>query len=69
MRVVTFKLDEELLQQLDIYCVNHKLVRSEAIREAIELYLSIKKNSIEENDRNKVRVQKNRKNLKRGGTK
>jgi metal-responsive CopG/Arc/MetJ family transcriptional regulator len=56
MRIVTFKLDEELLQQLDLYCVNHKLVRSEAIREAIKLYLSYKrkgrvcrKNSIKEN--------------------
>jgi len=23
MRVVTFKVDEELLQQLDVYCVNN----------------------------------------------
>lgn len=60
MRVVTFKLEEDLLQQLDLYCVNNKQVRSEVIREAIKLYLSIKKikkDSIEENHKNGVRVQ------------
>jgi len=72
MRVVSFKLDDELLQQLDLYCINYKQVRSEVIRDAIKSYLSnkkIKKNSIEENDKNEVRVQENRKNLKRGGRK
>ncbi len=67
MRVVTFKLDEELLHQLDLYCVNHKLTRSEAIREAIELYLRLKlkeegrvyrKNSVKENKNNRVRVRR-----------
>ena len=57
MRVVTFKLEEELLQQLDLYCINNKLVRSSVIREVTKLYLSIKKNSIEENYKNNVRVQ------------
>jgi metal-responsive CopG/Arc/MetJ family transcriptional regulator len=57
MRIVTFKLEEELLQQLDLYCINNKLVRNSVIREAIKLYLSIKKNSIEENYKNNVRVQ------------
>jgi len=47
MRIVTFKLEEELLQQLDLYCINNKLVRSSVIREAIKLYLSNYK-SIEE---------------------
>jgi metal-responsive CopG/Arc/MetJ family transcriptional regulator len=67
MRVVSFKLDKELLQQLDLYCVNHKLTRSEAIREAIELYLRLKlkkegrvyrKNSVKENKNNRVRVRR-----------
>jgi metal-responsive CopG/Arc/MetJ family transcriptional regulator len=65
MRVVTFKLDKELLQQLDLYCVNHKLTRSEAIREAIELYLGYKskgrvyrKKSVKENKNNRVRVRR-----------
>ena len=65
MRVVTFKLDKELLQQLDLYCVNHKLTRSEAIREAIKLYLGYKskgrvyrKNSVKENKNNGVRVRR-----------
>ncbi len=55
MRVVAFKLEEELLQQLDLYCINTKQVRSEVIREAIKLYLSIKKikkNFVEENYKN-----------------
>jgi metal-responsive CopG/Arc/MetJ family transcriptional regulator len=65
MRVVTFKLEEELLQQLDLYCINNKQVRSEVIREAIKFYLSsiypkgrvYRKNSINENHKNEVRVQ------------
>ena len=56
MRVVTFKLDEELLEKLDLYAINNGLFRSEVIREAIKLYLSIKKNSIKENKNNGVRV-------------
>jgi metal-responsive CopG/Arc/MetJ family transcriptional regulator len=62
MRVVTFKLDEELLRKLDLYCANNRLVRSEVIRDAIEFYLSCRKgrvyrkNSIEENLRNKTVV-------------
>ena len=65
MRVVTFKLDEELLRKLDLYCANNRLVRSEVIREAIKFYLSsciyprgrvYRKNSIEENLRNKTVV-------------
>jgi len=40
MRIVTFKVDEELLKVLDLYCVNNKLHRSEVIRDAIKFYLS-----------------------------
>jgi metal-responsive CopG/Arc/MetJ family transcriptional regulator len=52
MRVVTFKVDEELLELLDLYCINSKLHRSEVIRDTIKLYLSHKgrvyrKNSLE----------------------
>ncbi|ACR42198.1 ribbon-helix-helix protein, CopG family [Saccharolobus islandicus] len=60
MRVITFKLEEELLQELDLYAINRKMCRSEIIREAIKLYLSIKKSStlIEENYQNKeIKVQ------------
>ena len=39
MRVVTFKIDEDLLQKLDVYALNMKLSRSDVIREAIEFYL------------------------------
>ncbi|PVU76239.1 CopG family transcriptional regulator [Sulfolobus islandicus] len=62
MRIVTFKLEEELLQQLDLYCINNKLDRSSVIREAIKFYLSSRKgrvyrlNSIKENKSNGVRV-------------
>ena len=61
MRVVTFKLEEELLQQLDLYCINNAKERSEVIRTAIKFYLSCRKgriyrlNSIEEKN-NGVRV-------------
>lgn len=37
MRVVTFKIEEDLLELLDRYAIKHKLNRSEAIRNAIEL--------------------------------
>ena len=42
MRVVTFKIDERLLERLDMYAVNNKLSRSDVIREAIEFYLNVK---------------------------
>ncbi|WP_088912482.1 ribbon-helix-helix protein, CopG family [Sulfolobus acidocaldarius] len=54
MRVITFKVNEELLRDLDLFAANNKLYRSEVIREAIKLYLSIKKNSIEGNLRNRT---------------
>ncbi|WP_048052211.1 ribbon-helix-helix protein, CopG family [Saccharolobus islandicus] len=61
MRIVTFKLEEELLQQLDLYCINNAKERSEVIRTAIKFYLSCRKgriyrlNSFEEKN-NGVRV-------------
>ncbi len=36
MRVVTFKLEEDLLELLDRYAIKYGLNRSEAIRKAIE---------------------------------
>ncbi len=42
MRVVTFKIDEELLQKLDVYAINKRLSRSDVIREALEYYLKAK---------------------------
>ena len=35
MRVVTFKVEEDLLELLDRYAIKHGLNRSEAIRKAI----------------------------------
>lgn len=43
MRVVTFKIEEELLQELDLYAVNSRNTRSEIIREALIKYLREKK--------------------------
>lgn len=37
MRVVTFKVEEDLLELLDRYAIKYKLSRSESIRKAIEL--------------------------------
>ncbi|ACP55389.1 ribbon-helix-helix protein, CopG family [Saccharolobus islandicus] len=65
MRVITFKADEELLKQLDLYCINNKKERSEVIREAIEHYLLCERlrgrvyrrnTIIEENLQNKTAV-------------
>ena len=39
MRVVTFKVDEELLERLDTYARLKRLPRSEVIRRALEEYL------------------------------
>ncbi|QJF12278.1 putative transcriptional regulator [Saccharolobus solfataricus rod-shaped virus 1] len=36
MKVVTFKIDEDLLELLDAYAIKNRLHRSEAIRKAIE---------------------------------
>jgi len=55
MRVVTFKLDEELLRKLDLYCANNRRERSSVIREAIKLYLSNYK-SIEEKYSGRTKV-------------
>lgn len=39
MRVVTFKIEETLLERLDVYAIKYQLTRSEAIRKAIEKLL------------------------------
>ena len=39
MRVVTFKIDEDLLELLDRYAVEHGVSRSVAIRRAISILL------------------------------
>ncbi|MCC6021731.1 MAG: ribbon-helix-helix protein, CopG family [Sulfolobales archaeon] len=35
MRIITFKLDDRLLQAIDRYAVEHRMSRSEVIRLAI----------------------------------
>lgn len=39
LRVVTFKIDSELLRELDRYCIFNRMSRSEAIRRAVILML------------------------------
>jgi len=55
MRVITFKVNEELLRELDLFAANNKLYRSEVIRAAIEFYLSNYK-SIEEKYSGRTKV-------------
>jgi metal-responsive CopG/Arc/MetJ family transcriptional regulator len=42
MRIITVKLDEELLLQLDLFVVNNGGNRSRVIRDAIKSYLDQK---------------------------
>lgn len=41
MRVITFKIDNEMLDRLDNYARLKGVTRSEVIRRAIELYLKL----------------------------
>jgi len=45
MKVVTFKVEEEFLQKIDNYAINHKMYRAEVIRTALEEFL--KKHGVE----------------------
>lgn len=55
MRVVTFKVEEDLLELLDRYAIKYGLNRSEAIRKAIETLL---KQEAEKESIPKARVEK-----------
>ena len=46
MKVVTFKVEEELLERLDSYARLKGVTRSEIIRRAIELYLRLEEKKI-----------------------
>ncbi|HIP85769.1 MAG TPA: ribbon-helix-helix protein, CopG family [Pyrodictium sp.] len=46
MKVVTFKVEEELLERLDSYARLKGVTRSEIIRKAIELYLRLEEKKI-----------------------
>ncbi len=41
LRPITFKIEEELLKELDLFCINERIDRSVAIREAIKSYLKM----------------------------
>jgi metal-responsive CopG/Arc/MetJ family transcriptional regulator len=47
VRVVTFKVEEELLRELDSFARLKGVTRSEVIRKAIELYLKLEDYKIE----------------------
>ena len=55
MRVITFKVEEDLLELLDRYAIKYGLNRSEAIRKAIELLV---KQELEKEKVPKARVEK-----------
>ncbi len=40
MRIITFKIDEDLLEQVDLYAQKENTTRSEFIRKAIIEYLT-----------------------------
>jgi len=46
MRVVTFKVEEDLLEKLDSFARLKGVTRSEIIRKAIELYLRLEDENI-----------------------
>ena len=41
MRVITFKIEEDMLEKLDSFAKLKGVTRSEVIRKAIELYLRL----------------------------
>ena len=43
LRVVTFKIDPQTVELLDLYAIRHRMSRSDAIREAINLLLKSEK--------------------------
>ncbi len=43
LRIVTFKIEEELLEAVDIYAKNRNLSRSEVIRLALKMLLESSK--------------------------
>ncbi len=43
MRIITIKIEEDLLEMLDAYAISHRMYRSEAIREAIKQLLEKEK--------------------------
>ena len=57
MRIVTFKMEEDLLELLDRYAIKYGLNRSEAIRKAIELLV---KDEINKETVHVARVEKTR---------
>ena len=42
MRIITVKVDEDLLNEIDLLAMNQRLSRSDIIREAIKFYLKAK---------------------------
>jgi|ECHhosMinimDraft_1075155.scaffolds.fasta_scaffold00012_17 Ribbon-helix-helix protein, copG family. len=52
MRVITFKLEEEMVELLDRYAIRNGYNRSEVIRKAIERILSV------DNDKVTFKVEK-----------
>ena len=47
MRVVTFKVEEDLLEKVDSYARLKGVTRSEVIRKALELYLRLEEYKVQ----------------------
>jgi len=39
MKIITAKIPDDLWRKLDVYAMNHRLSKSDVIREALECYL------------------------------
>ena len=46
LRVISLKIDEELLEKIDRYCFIHGISRSELIRKAVIEYISNRRHVI-----------------------
>ena len=44
MKVITVKLDEKMLQEMDVLAIKNEMTRSDFIREAIKRYIRELKN-------------------------
>ena len=51
VRVVTFKIDKNILEALDFYAMNHRMYRSEVIRLAIQKLLESEGAELHEKER------------------
>ena len=66
MRVITVKVDEDLLELLDAYAIKHRLHRSEAVREAIRIWIKKQQEEMEMRESEKQRETKYEMKVEKG---